>query len=188
MGPIHVAGCTTKTAVSRRRQRLSRGVRPNDEGSCYSQIWTALSGHDRQRSAWPAPAITSHRQPVRLSAGAVSAAFDANGQPQQIWSIADDAATLPAEGWSCETTLGHRALYVRALCRAGNSAGRPRPRQAVQGDGQLLRNSTSAKLAAVKRPWVEKRDSQLRNSSSHFSLKRRSLLISLPGARDNPAA
>ena len=126
MGPIHVAGCTTKTAVSRRRQRLSRGVRPNDEGSCYSQIWTALSGHDRQRSAWPAPAITSHRQPVRLSAGAVSAAFDANGQPQQIWSIADDAATLPAEGWSCETTLGHRALYVRALCRAGNSAGRPR--------------------------------------------------------------
>ena len=71
-------------------------MRPNDEGSCYSQIWTDLSVCDRPRSAWPASAITSLRAAVALTAAAVSAIFAANGQVQQISSITNDAATLPA--------------------------------------------------------------------------------------------
>ena len=103
-------------------------MRLNNEGSCYSQIWTALSGLDRYRSAWPASAITSHRQPVGLSAGGVSAVFAADGQAQQISSIANDAATLRAA--DRKTTLAHRTECVRASSRAGRRAGRPRQRAA----------------------------------------------------------
>eukprot|EP00966_Prymnesium_polylepis_P000636 14458-Prymnesium_polylepis.1 len=73
----------------------------------------------------------SQRPAVALTAAAVSAIFAANGQVQQISSITNDAANLPAPVRSCEATLAHRAGCSGAPWHAGHGHGRPRQDNAL---------------------------------------------------------
>ena len=86
-------------------------MRANNHGSCYSHIRTALTARDQYLPVWQASVFTSLREAVGLTAAAVSAVFAADRQLQQISSIANDAAALPAPVRLCEATLAGQCVH-----------------------------------------------------------------------------
>eukprot|EP00966_Prymnesium_polylepis_P289852 6695349-Prymnesium_polylepis.1 len=89
----------------------------------YGRLCEAMIGTDQHGKHQPSRLTDS--QSVSLPVPSPLSSTPTVSLSTDLVDVTDDAATFAAEGWSCETTLGHRALYMRALCRAGNSAGRP---------------------------------------------------------------